>query len=248
MQKPNNNPNPQDKKPNNFFNQNPLLMFVLFAIIAIVIFRMLSPASGEISKLSGATTTKTINYYELKKLIENKEVDFVAIGQTNIKATAENGGNKIAYNAQRVNPDSTLIPLLDEKGVEYTGYNENNWLSDMLFGWVLPVFIFFAIWMFLASRMQKNMGNGILGIGSSKKLVNAEKPNVKFEDMAGNAEAKDEVVEIVDFLKNPERYAALGAKIPKGVLLVGPPGTGKTLLAKAVAGEASVPFFSVSGS
>ena len=248
MQKPNNNPNPQDKKPNNFFNQNPLLMFVLFAIIAIVVFRMLSPASGEISKLSGATTTKTINYYELKKLIENKEVDFVAIGQTNIKATAENGGNKIAYNAQRVNPDSTLIPLLDEKGVEYTGYNENNWLSDMLFGWVLPVFIFFAIWMFLASRMQKNMGNGILGIGSSKKLVNAEKPNVKFEDMAGNAEAKDEVVEIVDFLKNPERYAALGAKIPKGVLLVGPPGTGKTLLAKAVAGEASVPFFSVSGS
>ncbi|MBD5164638.1 ATP-dependent zinc metalloprotease FtsH [Helicobacter sp.] len=248
MQKPNNNPNPQDKKPNNFFNQNPLLMFVIFAIIAIVIFRMVSPASGEVSKLSGATTTKTINYYELKKLIENKEVDFVAIGQTNIKATSEKGGSKIAYNAQRVNPDNTLIPLLDEKGVEYTGYNESNWLSDMLFGWVLPVFIFFAIWMFLASRMQKNMGSGILGIGSSKKLVNAEKPNVKFEDMAGNAEAKDEVVEIVDFLKNPERYAALGAKIPKGVLLVGPPGTGKTLLAKAVAGEANVPFFSVSGS
>ena len=247
MQNQNNNPNPQDKKPNNFLNQNPLLMFVIFAIIAIVAFRMLSP-SGEISKLSGATTTKTINYYELKKLIENKEVDFVAIGQTNIKATAQNGGNKIAYNAQRVNPDNTLIPLLDEKGVEYTGYSENNWLSDMLFGWVLPVFIFFAIWMFLASRMQKNMGSGILGIGSSKKLVNAEKPNVKFEDMAGNAEAKDEVVEVVDFLKNPERYAALGAKIPKGVLLVGPPGTGKTLLAKAVAGEANVPFFSVSGS
>lgn len=247
MQNQNNNPNPQDKKPNNFFNQNPLLMFVIFAIIAIVAFRMLSP-SGEVGKLSGATTTKTINYYELKKLIENKEVDFVAIGQTNIKATAQNGGNKIAYNAQRVNPDNTLIPLLDEKGVEYTGYTENNWLSDMLFGWVLPVFIFFAIWMFLASRMQKNMGSGILGIGSSKKLVNAEKPNVKFEDMAGNAEAKDEVVEVVDFLKNPERYAALGAKIPKGVLLVGPPGTGKTLLAKAVAGEANVPFFSVSGS
>lgn len=248
MQKPNNNPNPQDKKPNNFFNQNPLLMFVLFAIIAIVVFRMVSPTSGEVSKLSGATTTKTINYYELKKLIENKEVDFVAIGQTNIKATSEKGGSKIAYNAQRVNPDNTLIPLLDEKGVEYTGYSESNWLSDMLFGWVLPIFIFFAIWMFLASRMQKNMGSGILGIGSSKKLVNAEKPNVKFEDMAGNAEAKDEVVEIVDFLKNPERYAALGAKIPKGVLLVGPPGTGKTLLAKAVAGEANVPFFSVSGS
>lgn len=242
MQKQNNNQNLQDKKPSGFFNQNPLLVFVIFAIIAIVIFRFVSP-SGEIGKLSGASTTKTINYYELKKLIENKQVDFVAIGQTNIKATSESGGNKIIYNTQRVNPDSTLIPLLDEQGVEYTGYSENNWLSDMLFGWVLPVFIFFAIWMFLANRMQKNMGNGILGIGSSKKLVNAEKPNVKFEDMAGNVEAKDEVVEVVDFLKNPERYATLGAKIPKGVLLVGPPGTGKTLLAKAVAGEANVPFF-----
>ncbi|MCH5323369.1 MAG: ATP-dependent zinc metalloprotease FtsH [Helicobacter sp.] len=242
-----NNPNPQDKKPNNFFNQNPILMFIIFAIIAIVAFRFIAP-SGELTKLSGAANTKNINYYELKKLIENKEVDFVAIGQTNIKATQNIGSNKTIYNAQRVSPDNTLIPLLDEKGVEYTGYNESNWLSDMLFGWILPIFIFFAIWMFLASRMQKNMGNGILGIGSSKKLVNSEKPKVKFDDMAGNVEAKDEVVEIVDFLKNPERYAALGAKIPKGVLLVGPPGTGKTLLAKAVAGEASVPFFSVSGS
>ena len=87
------------------------------------------------------------------------------------------------------------------------------------------------------------MGGGIFGMGSAKKLINAEKPNVRFNDMAGNEEAKEEVVEIVDFLKYPERYANLGAKIPKGVLLVGPPGTGKTLLAKAVAGEAHVPFF-----
>ncbi|WP_104721661.1 ATP-dependent zinc metalloprotease FtsH [Helicobacter mesocricetorum] len=245
QQKPNNN---QEKKPGNFFNQNPLLMFVIFAIIAIVVFRFISPSGDSLNAFNGVNTTKTINYYELKKLIENKEVSFVAIGQTNIKATSMSNGSKIIYNAQRVNPDNTLIPLLDEKGVEYTGYNESNWLSDMLFGWVLPVFIFFAIWMFLANRMQKNMGSGILGIGSSKKLVNAEKPNVKFEDMAGNVEAKDEVVEVVDFLRNPDRYAALGAKIPKGVLLVGPPGTGKTLLAKAVAGEANVPFFSVSGS
>ncbi len=245
QQKPNNN---QEKKPGNFFNQNPLLMFVIFAIIAIVVFRFISPSGDSLNAFNGVNATKTINYYELKKLIENKEVSFVAIGQTNIKATSISNGSKIVYNAQRVNPDNTLIPLLDEKGVEYTGYNESNWLSDMLFGWVLPVFIFFAIWMFLANRMQKNMGSGILGIGSSKKLVNAEKPNVKFEDMAGNVEAKDEVVEVVDFLRNPDRYAALGAKIPKGVLLVGPPGTGKTLLAKAVAGEANVPFFSVSGS
>ncbi|CAM2893927.1 ATP-dependent zinc metalloprotease FtsH [Helicobacter burdigaliensis] len=244
----NNEPNQQDKKPNNFFNQNPILVFIIFAILAIVAFRFISPSGDTNSKLGGASTNKNVNYYELKKMIENKEVDFVAIGQTMIKATSNMGGNKIVYTAQRVSPDNSLIPLLEEKQVEYSGYNESNWLSDMLFGWVLPVFIFFAIWMFLASRMQKNMGNGILGIGSSKKLVNAEKPNVKFDDMAGNVEAKDEVVEIVDFLKNPDRYAALGAKIPKGVLLVGPPGTGKTLLAKAVAGEANVPFFSVSGS
>ena len=102
--------------------------------------------------------------------------------------------------------------------------------------------------MFLANRMQKNMGGGILGMGSSRKLVNSEKPKVKFDDVAGVEEAKEEVKEIVDFLKHPERYIRLGAKIPKGVLLVGPPGTGKTLLAKAVAGEADVPFFSVSGS
>jgi cell division protease FtsH len=138
--------------------------------------------------------------------------------------------------------------MLDKNNIAYSGYNETNWLSEILFGWVLPVFIFFGIWMLLASRMQKSMGSGVLGMGSSNKMINEEKPNVKFKDMAGNKEAKDEVQEIVEFLKYPERYLELGAKIPKGVLLVGPPGTGKTLLAKAVAGEADVPFFSVSGS
>ena len=140
------------------------------------------------------------------------------------------------------------MSLLVSKNIAYGAYSETNWFTDILFSWVLPVFIFFGIWMFLASRMQKNMGSSILGIGSSKKLVNSEKPKVKFSDVAGVEEAKEEVKEIVDFLKYPERYIKLGAKIPKGLLLVGPPGTGKTLLAKAVAGEADVPFFSVSGS
>ena len=116
------------------------------------------------------------------------------------------------------------------------------------YGWLLPFLIIIAIWMFFAGRMQKNMGGGILGMGNSKKLINSEKPKTKFDDVAGADEAKEEVHEIVDFLKFPERYVELGAKIPKGVLLVGSPGTGKTLLAKAVAGEAEVPFFSVSGS
>jgi cell division protease FtsH len=117
-----------------------------------------------------------------------------------------------------------------------------------MFGWLFPFLIIIAIWMFFAGRMQKSMGGGILGMGNSKKLINSEKPKTKFDDVAGAQEAKEEVLEIVDFLKSPDRYVELGAKIPKGVLLVGSPGTGKTLLAKAVAGEAEVPFFSVSGS
>jgi len=137
--------------------------------------------------------------------------------------------------------------LLDEKKINYVGFSESNWFTEM-FGWLFPFLIIIAIWMFFAGRMQKSMGGGILGMGNSKKLINSEKPKTKFDDVAGAQEAKEEVLEIVDFLKSPDRYVELGAKIPKGVLLVGSPGTGKTLLAKAVAGEAEVPFFSVSGS
>ncbi|WP_086233807.1 ATP-dependent zinc metalloprotease FtsH [Campylobacter devanensis] len=225
---------------NSFFNKNPILMFAIFAVVMVLIFRSMSPDEMGIS----GTNSKNISYSELKSLIKSKQINEVVIGQTTIKAS----GNGQAYVVKKVANDQTLVPLLEENNISYGAYSESNWLSDMLFSWVIPVFIFFAIWMFLASRMQKNMGSGILGMGSSKKLINSEKPKVKFDDVAGVEEAKDEVKEIVDFLKNPERYIRLGAKIPKGVLLVGPPGTGKTLLAKAVAGEAEVPFFSVSGS
>lgn len=230
---------------NNPFNKNPILTFAIFAIVMVLIFRSFAPENFNDFSGGASNANRNISYSDLKQMVKNKEILSVAIAQSTIKATSSQG---ITYTAKKVANDTTLIPLLEENGVSYSAYNENNWLSDLLFTWVIPVFIFFAIWMFLASRMQKNVGNGILGIGSTKGLINSERPKVKFDDVAGVEESKEEVKEIVDFLKNPERYITLGAKIPKGVLLVGPPGTGKTLLAKAVAGEANVPFFSVSGS
>lgn len=230
---------------NNPFNKNPILTFAIFAIVMVLIFRSFAPENFNDFSGGASNANRNVSYSDLKQMVKNKEILSVAIAQSTIKATSSQG---ITYTAKKVANDTTLIPLLEENGVSYSAYNENNWFSDLLFTWVIPVFIFFAIWMFLASRMQKNVGNGILGIGSTKGLINSERPKVKFDDVAGVEESKEEVKEIVDFLKNPERYITLGAKIPKGVLLVGPPGTGKTLLAKAVAGEANVPFFSVSGS
>jgi cell division protease FtsH len=246
-----NDQNNNNNNNNNFFNQNPLLVFAIFSIVIVMIFKSLTgtqDGSSAFGNNQQNAQTKNVNYYEFKELVKNKGVNYVAIGQTTIRGFSENGATRMVYITKKVGEDTTLIPLLDEQQIPYGGYSETNWFTEILFSWVLPIFIFFGIWMFLASRMQKNMGGGILGMGSSKKLVNSEKPNVKFTDVAGVEEAKDEVMEIVDFLKFPDRYMKLGAKIPKGVLLVGPPGTGKTLLAKAVAGEADVPFFSVSGS
>ncbi len=246
-----------NKKPqkDNFFNKNPLLTFAIFSVVLILLFKsILQPTTnmgqGAKQHMMGAPIQKTkeVSYSELKKLIEQGRVQYVAIGQRTIKAIANEGGYKVIYFANRVPGDNSLIPLLEKKGIDYGGFSESNWMTEMLFGWIIPILIFFGIWMFLASRMQKSMGSGILGMGSAKKLINSERPKVKFDDMAGAEEAKEEVKEIVDFLKHPQRYIRLGAKIPKGVLLVGPPGTGKTLLAKAVAGEADVPFFAVSGS
>ena len=235
--------NKNNKKP----KQNYVLMFIIFAVLAILVVRFGSTQEGGVLDRLGGGVSKNIDYYELKQLIKNNEVTSVSIGQTIIKAVGNGvGGQKIYYTAKKVQ-DSTLVPLLDEKNINYSGFSESNFFTETL-GWLLPFLVIIGLWIFITSRMQKNMGGGIFGMGSSKKLVNAEKPKVRFADMAGNEEAKEEVVEIVDFLKYPSRYASIGAKIPKGVLLVGPPGTGKTLLAKAVSGEANVPFFSMSGS
>lgn len=235
----------QPKNTPNKTNKNPLLVLIIFVIAAVLLARFVGSEGGVLDKLGGGVN-KNIDYYELKQLIKGNQVSSVSIGQTIIKAQGISNGQKVYYTAKKVQ-DASLVPLLDEKNISYSGFSESNFFTEML-SWILPILVFFGIWIFISSRMQKSMGGGIFGIGSSKKLVNAEKPKVKFDDMAGNAEAKEEVVEIVDFLKYPDRYASVGAKIPKGVLLVGPPGTGKTLLAKAVAGEANVPFFSMSGS
>ena len=193
-----NNPNNQNNG-GGFFNKNPIVAFAIFAIIMILIFRSFAP--GEMSELVGPNS-RSVSYSDLKRMIKQKEISNLAIGQNTIKAQTTGGAT---YSTRKV-ADPTLVPLLEENGVSYSAYSETSWLSDIIFSWIVPIFIFFAIWMFLASRMQKNMSSGILGMGSSKKLVNSERPKVKFSDVAGVEEAKEEVKEIVDFLKNPERY------------------------------------------
>ncbi len=226
--------------------KNPILIFVILSIVGIILFKMFSTDDSSLFGRLGGSTSQTIEYSEFKQLIKSGQIQSVSIGQTMIKGISRSSNPTIYYTTKKVQ-DTTLVPLLDEYKVSYTGFSEQNFFTDMI-GWLLPVFIIMGLWIFLTNRMQRNMSGGMFGLGNASKLINAERPNVRFDDMAGNKEAKEEVVEVVDFLKYPDRYAAVGAKIPKGVLLVGPPGTGKTLLAKAVAGEANVPFFSMSGS
>ncbi|MDD5157263.1 ATP-dependent zinc metalloprotease FtsH [Sulfurimonas sp.] len=233
---------------NNFFNKNPLITFAIFSIVVILLFKLVvgGDTTNEESGATGLSAkAKKVDYSEFKSLVASKSLKKVEIGQSYIKAFSTDGA--VLYTTRIVPGDTKLVEELDRQGVSYTGFSESNWFTEM-FGWLFPFLLIIGIWMFFAGRMQKSMGGGILGMGNSKKMINSEKPKTKFDDVAGVEEAKEEVQEIVDFLKFPARYVEIGAKIPKGVLLVGSPGTGKTLLAKAVAGEANVPFFSVTGS
>src|SRR5947209_9729757 len=194
-----------------------------------------------------STKLTPIPYSRFQTLLNEDKVDKVAIGQNYISGSlkeAQPDGVKDFITA-RVDPE--LAQSLDKHGVVYSGIVDNHWLRDLL-SWVLPAIFFVGIWMFAIRRMGQGGLGGLMQIGKSRAKVYVEKETkVTFADVAGVDEAKDELVEIVNFLKNPKIYGRLGGRAPKGVLLVGPPGTGKTLLARAVAGEAGVPFFSISG-
>ncbi|HEX4614591.1 MAG TPA: ATP-dependent metallopeptidase FtsH/Yme1/Tma family protein, partial [Stellaceae bacterium] len=195
-----------------------------------------------------STKLTPIPYSRFQTLLNENKLEKVAIAQNYISGSlkeAQPDGVKDFITA-RVDPE--LAESLDKHGVVYSGIVENHWLRDLL-SWVLPAIFFVGIWMFAIRRMGQGGLGGLMQIGKSRARIYVEKETkVTFADVAGVDEAKDELVEIVNFLKDPVRYGRLGGRAPKGVLLVGPPGTGKTLLARAVAGEAGVPFFSISGS
>ncbi len=190
-----------------------------------------------------------VSYTRFIQLLQDGKIAAVAVSPTRMEGTPKTvlPNGPTGYSAARVAP--ATADLLDKYHVTITGVVPNHMLADIL-GWIVPAAAFFAIWMFMARRLGGQQGiGGLMQIGKSKAKIFVEKDtNVKFTDVAGVDEAKDELAEVVEFLKEPKEHARLGARIPKGILLVGPPGTGKTLLARAVAGEAGVPFFSISGS
>ena len=191
---------------------------------------------------------EALPYSEFKSLLASGKIQEVVITDSEVRGILKGAEpNKKSIVVSTI-VDPNLSTQLDKFNVKYSKVTESTFLRT-LFSWLLPTFVFFAIWIYLSKKFMGQAGNSFLNIGKSKAHVYIEKDvRVTFNDVAGVDEAKEELKEIVAFLKDPVSYGRLGAKMPRGILLVGPPGTGKTLLAKAIAGEAKVPFFSISGS
>ena len=253
--------NDNNKQPKKFqYNSYWIYGFILFLVLAFNVIFMIN------------TKTREINQNEFQKMAVAEEVKNIKIINKNLvrvfikdSVISKNYPELKDDRFNTVNPQfefeigdagvfESQLHKLEEAGhpVEYTFETENSIFGPIL-NMLIPILLFIGLWVIIMRRMGGGAGGGggqLFNIGKSKALLfdNTAKVNITFTDVAGLDEAKEEVMEIVDFLKNPKKYTALGGKIPKGVLLVGPPGTGKTLLAKAVAGEAGVPFFSISGS
>ena len=187
-----------------------------------------------------------LSYSDFKAQVRSSQVAEVVVGETTIRGQLKKAEGTTAFTTTRID-DPKLIEELDQHGVKYSGEIVSRWLPEVL-SWVVPLLLIVALWSFVVRRIGGAEG-GVMSFARSKAKIYAEDDvKVSFQDVAGVDEAAQELREIVEFLKTPKKYTSLGGKIPKGVLLVGPPGTGKTLLARAVAGEAKVPFFSLSGS
>lgn len=225
--------------------KRPILAYYILIFLAIFLFNSIFvPMLRE-------NAVKEVDYSSFMTMTENQEIDKVQVEQDKILFTKKD--DKQAYKTAIMN-DPELVERLHKSGADFTGeiVEAMNPLLSALLSWVLPILIFFGIGHYMNKRLMKNMGGpGAMqfGIGKSNAKIFVKPTNgIKFSDVAGEDEAKDSLQEVVEYLHDPTKYRDIGAKMPKGILLVGPPGTGKTMLAKAVAGESEVPFFSISGS
>lgn len=225
--------------------KRPILAYYILIFLAIFLFNSIFvPMLRE-------NAVKEVDYSSFMTMTENQEIDKVQVEQDKILFTKKD--DKQAYKTALMN-DPELVERLHKSGADFTGeiVEAMNPLLSALLSWVLPILIFFGIGHYMNKRLMKNMGGpGAMqfGMGKSNAKIFVKPTNgIKFSDVAGEDEAKDSLQEVVEYLHDPTEYRDIGAKMPKGILLVGPPGTGKTMLAKAVAGESEVPFFSISGS
>ena len=235
----------RERKPDNRNNKKRnYQLYVILAIVAAVTVALITGLDSLVKK----STTKKVTYDEFVEAVEEGKVDSVKISSARVTFTLTDDLRMTYYTPYL--PDSNLLPMLNEAGVEYTGTEDSSGsaILEFILMYILP---FALIWILMGFFMRRIGGGsgGMMGIGKANTATNMSRATgVTFADVAGEDEAKESLTEIVDFLHNPQKYVQIGAKLPKGALLVGPPGTGKTLLARAVAGEAKVPFFSLSGS